>query len=92
MASLLTIEIAIHYCRTPTQAGDYGVSEGREAAPAVKEARERLEKAGLLRFIARPPEHPRNYEATDGCHVWLKALCAVPFPVQQWVIPTKEHR
>lgn len=74
----LGIEILMHY---QTRASDY--RDGDFSAPAVREAMDYFVSAGLLREVMST----HRYEATEGCRVFVEALCRVPVPVQKWVIP-----
>lgn len=83
----LVISIGLHYhCR----AGDYGKGTGDENwhAPAVREALAYFVQEGLL--AASPQGCEAEYYATPALRVWVDALCAVPFPVQKWVIPKSD--
>lgn len=87
MASPLEISIAIHYhCRVD----DYGRHNGDNNfhAPAVMEAIGRFQEAGLLTLTDGIP----SYRATPGLAVWVDAICSVPMPIQQWVIPKCDAR
>lgn len=87
MASPLMIDIAIWYhCRV----GDYGKGNGDNNfdAPAVRDLLRDFVLGGLL---AKSPERSeQEYYATEALHVYVRALCNVPWPVQMWVIPTTE--
>lgn len=74
----LQIEILLHYHCCP---GDY--RDGDFAAPAVREAIDGFRDAGLLKDSGQG----RIYEPTDGVRAYVDALCAVPLPVLQWVVP-----
>lgn len=76
----LEIMIALHYWTTP---GPYSPECPEHAnSPAVREACARMIKAGLLQF-----GETEQYTATESTRVFVQALCAVPWPVQEWVIP-----
>lgn len=75
----LIINILLHY---HTAGGDY--RDGDLSAPAVAEAMQWLVDAGLLRLEGT---FGRRYVPTDALPVYVEALCAVPFPVQKWVMP-----
>jgi hypothetical protein len=75
----LQIEILMHYaCR----ACDY--RDGDFSAPSVREAIDSFRDQGLLRDSGMQ----RMYEPAEGVQIYIKALCAIPAPVMQWVIPT----
>lgn len=76
----LDIEIGMHYC----------VSGGRFAragAPEAQRTEACMADAGLLRWN----DKQQCFEATDGLHMWLQALCHVPFPEQRWVMPEVDN-
>lgn len=74
----LQIEILMHYhCR----ANDY--RDGDFSASAVREAIDGFRGAGLLKDSGRG----RIYEPSDGVSLYVEAICSVPLPVQQWVMP-----
>jgi hypothetical protein len=75
----LYIEIALHYCCT---VGEFP----RIEAPACRDAVNALIDRGLLRWN----DEARGHEATDGLRLWLECLCAVPFPIQAWHVPSKQ--
>jgi hypothetical protein len=85
--SPLMISIALWYfCRCD----DYGKGNGDNNfdAPAVKEVFQEFVTAGLL---ARSPERSsQEYYGTEALKVYVAALSAVPWPVQQWVIPAAD--
>lgn len=91
MASPLEIRIGIHYWTT---VGDYGEDCQQHAnSPAVRSYIRDMLAAGLLAEGSRDPErYPSKYQAGPGLGVWIEAICAVPFPIQQWVIPATEPR
>jgi hypothetical protein len=35
-------------------------------------------------------ERGADYTGTEALTVWVDALCAVPWPVKKWVVPTCE--
>jgi hypothetical protein len=78
----LHILIAIHYYTSP---GNYAEGTPHCRSSATREYTQHLIDAGLLR--PTPGNERGDYEATDACKVWIDALCAVPFPVRQWVVP-----
>lgn len=86
MASPLEIDIALwYYCRP----GDWRPHNGdnNEDAPAVKEVFCKFVELGLLR--RNNCGVFSNYVGTKALHVYVEALCNVPWPVQQWVIPER---
>jgi hypothetical protein len=87
MATPLMISIGLWYHCRP---GDYGKGSGDNNwnAPAVKEAIQDFVAGGLL---AKSPDGcEAEYYPTDALRVWVSALCGVPWPVQEWVIPKQE--
>lgn len=86
MASPLEILIGIHYW---TAVGDYSPEDPAHAnSPGVRSCVKAMLGAGLLANGCRDPEkYPSQYQAGPGLGVWIEALCVVPFPVQQWIIP-----
>lgn len=84
MASPLEITMALHYCTTPEP---YALRHPEHRSSlAVAEIHRRWLENGFLVVSTRPGV---EYDATEGLHVWKAALCCVPKPVRQWVIPTK---
>jgi hypothetical protein len=79
MTTPLYIEIGLHYY---TRADEFEHLD----APACVEAIGEFVEAGLLKPT---PDGRRKYEPTDGMRAWARALCAVPFPHQQWIVPTE---
>jgi hypothetical protein len=79
--SPLKIEILLHYyCLS----GDYDIE--RLGAPAQSSAVAEFIELGLLRHSERPGQ---KYEGVSGAlKPYVEALCAVPLPQQQWVIPS----
>ena len=83
MATPLEIEIGLHYwCSADGDVFD----EIRRDAPAVREALNDMEAAGLIQRTVIGSQKSALYERTDALGVWVKALSAIPWPVQQWVI------
>ena len=77
--TLLEIEVLTHYYCTP---GDFP----RMDAPAVKEAINKFVNLRLL--YACPDGEKQLYKANyDALEPYINALCGIPLPVQQWVIP-----
>lgn len=73
--SPLHIEIGIFYhCMS---SGDFN----RMDDPAVKDALSSMTDAGLLVYT---PDGGRKYHSTEGLKIWVKRLCGVPFPQQEW--------
>lgn len=71
------IEILLHYwC--------YPVPHPRADAPAVQESIQRFIDAGIF---VRCDHAASGINGTEACRVLVEALCAVPFPVQRWVMP-----
>lgn len=83
MVTPLHIQIAMHYHCHPGQYEMVTTNETR------RQYAEDLVRAGLLRKEGCLTSGPIvGYAATDGLRVWIEAICSVPFPVQQWVIPS----
>jgi hypothetical protein len=85
MASPLEIGIALHYWTTPTEY-DGGASE-HFYSPATQEILSDFVSRGFLLHLDKPNEYGGMYRATEALGIWVDALCNIPFPVQQWVIP-----
>ena len=86
MASPLEIGIALHYWTTPTE---YDDGEGEHFwSPAVQDILSRFVSSGYLIHLDKPNEYGGTYKATDALHIYVDAICAVPFPVQTWIIPS----
>lgn len=85
MVTPLHIEIAMHYhCRT----GQYEMVTTNETR---RQYADDLVDAGMLKRVPGPgPQATVEYASTPGLAVWIKAICSVPFPVQQWVIPARD--
>ena len=85
MASPLEIKIGLHYW---TVATEYSwEDEMHRNSPATRNILGWFVRDGLLEKLPVPTEYGATYKATEALGVWVEALCAVPFPVQQWVIP-----
>ena len=88
MASPLEIKIALHYWTNSTE--DYAADDERHrTSPAVVSAVDSMVKAGLLEY---PRKVPGKVEVGPALETYVAALMAVPFPVQQWVIPERDKR
>jgi len=74
MSSSNDIEVMIHYFCTMSP-------HPRLDAPVVADAVRRLVAAGLLE------EDTGSYQPTEGGHMYMDALRAVPWPVRGWVVP-----
>ncbi len=77
------IEVMLHYYTSP-------VGHPRIHASAVRDAVERFVNAGLLVHKNDTPTTVNDlnaYEVTKGGRMYVEALCAVPIPTQQWVMP-----
>jgi hypothetical protein len=80
--SPLEIQIGLHYWTKP---GVYAADDERHSgSSAVREIKKSMIAAGLL-----APGDPDDVKATDALGVWVEAICAVPWPVKIWVIPTE---
>lgn len=83
MATPLEIKICLHYY---AMVDEYEGGAGSHwYSPAVQEALRRLHQDGLLSFS--PSGEPRLYDRGPALECYVTALCSVPFPAQQWVIP-----
>jgi hypothetical protein len=82
--SPLEIEILLHYYCLPT---DY--RDGDFSAPAVKNAIERFrDELNLLEPTqSMDVYHDPHYRITERGRVFVEALCNMPLPVKQWVMP-----
>lgn len=80
MPSPLAISIALHYhcCTTDFRDGDF-------SALIMPGLLAEFVAADLL--IVNQPGSTRRYGATAGLTKWVEALCDVPWPERQWVIP-----
>ena len=87
MSTPLEISIALHYWTRP---GDYGAGapDFNIDAPAVIEQRQQMVNAGLLVQVNAPG---RRYDAGPALECYVTALCNLPWPVQQWVMPVNIH-
>lgn len=84
MASPLEITMALHYYTIPEP---YALRHpDHRYSSAVAEIHRRWVAKGFLVPSVQPG---LEFDATEALHVWSCALCNVPQPVQQWVIPTK---
>lgn len=89
MTSPLEIKIALHYYCHP---GDYDGGEGPHfESSAVRRMHIEFVERGLLRRVdGEPAEGEAHWTAAPALEVYVDALCAVPWPVQEWVIPKVE--
>lgn len=76
------LSILIHYHVSPTDFRD-----GDFQAPALREVIDNFAKSGFLRLSMNDETASSIYRATEKTNVFVEALCAVPEPVQQWIIP-----
>lgn len=82
MVTPLHVNIALHYHTSVDQWPDLRI-------PIHERYANDLVNYGLLE---KDPSHvgpfcASIYRKTPALAVWIEALCSVPFPVQQWVIP-----
>jgi hypothetical protein len=83
MSSPLEIKIAMHYWAL---VGDYEDGKGEHwNSPAVQSILGSFVHDGLLKRAGN--EVMEKYQRTDALGVWVDAICAVPKPVQMWIIP-----
>jgi hypothetical protein len=80
----LQIEIALYYF---SRADDY--RDGDFRAPAVREEIDWFVAKGLLEAAPEHDAYSRKYVATEGLRLYVETLCAIPLPVQQWIIPDR---
>ena len=81
----LQISILLHYhcC-----AGDF--RDGNFNAPVVREVVDGFRESGFLRLTTDDDKRSSIYLATDKTAAYVNALCDVPAPVQQWVVPSTD--
>lgn len=88
MATPLEIQIALWYYTT--RQGDYSPDDiFHRNSSACKFIYNKFVKKQLL-YINNEPIVNHNeptYKAGPALECYINALCAIPFPVQQWVIP-----
>lgn len=83
--SPLEIKIALHYYAHPY---DYENGEGNHwDAPATRAAIKALLEHKLLSIRPMSSDEGWVYTRGPALNVYVEALCAVPWPVQTWVIP-----
>lgn len=78
----LEISILIHYHCSPTDFRD-----GDFSAPAVRQAINEFKQTGFIKAAEPSDNVAAAYIGTDKCGVYVQALCAVPEPIQKWVVP-----
>lgn len=79
----IEIDILLHYYVSPEEYrnGDIG-------APAVLDALKKFVSRGLIVKRTVPNEYGALYEGNSAAlKVYVETLCAVPLPVQKWVMP-----
>jgi hypothetical protein len=79
--SPLEIAIALHYYWSPAP------YNGPVDDCLFSATIDKLLRAGLLRELDEPNQDGSRYERTEGLICYCEALCAMPFPVQRWVMP-----
>lgn len=78
----LQIRMVLHYYAIGEP---YGVREPEHAcSPAVYQQRGALVELGLLK---EDGEWPAGYRTTERGNAYVEALCAMPLPIQKWVMP-----
>lgn len=88
MTSPLKIQIALWYwCRTDDYSSD---DIHHRFSPACKEIYNQFLKEELL-VEAKEGVNGPTYKAGPALECYVDALCAIPFPVQQWVIPDAQR-
>jgi hypothetical protein len=75
-----SIEIVLHYYYSPEE-------HRGSHAPIWGGTIQFLLDEGLLAKRAELSEYGASYEATEKGRAYVEALCAMPFPVQKWVMP-----
>lgn len=85
----LELLIAVHYYYSNGEKY-VGYNTEHDNSEAVRLIKARMVEAGLLCEVSHPGP-TADYERTDALVVWIEAMCSVPFPIQKWVIPEKEH-
>lgn len=82
--SPLSISIALHYWTSP---GDYSPDNAAHAgSPAVRDCLKAMLGAQLLEM---PGRDGAKYGSGPALQAYVEALCAIPWPVQQWVVPAE---
>ena len=89
MASPLEIQMALHFWTRPTKYAEHE-PEHRNSRAVQAILVDFVRRGLLLQTLTN--HHGEIYEATEALGVWTEALCAVPFPVQKWVIPSSVGR
>lgn len=86
----LELDIALWYA-IRSRGGDFGDKNGDNNfnAPGVQGALKRFVEAGLLKAHEPNADLPQRYIATEGMHAFIQAICAVPWPVRSWTIPSQ---
>lgn len=85
--SPLQIEIALHYFSRGDDYRTVSQSPNAYTPPAIVDVLALFVDSGLLRTDKRSGDFERKYHPTEALRVYVNAVCAVPLPVQQWVIP-----
>lgn len=83
----LELIMALHYC---TVARPYSVDEpGHRYSQCVREIQRDWLARGYLELADPAPVEPTDpdFRATEALRVWVHALCCVPKPVQEWIVP-----
>lgn len=76
------IEVILHFYCCPAP-------HPRIDAPAVESSIRQFIAAGLLEAN---PKSNSGYTVTDGGKMLIDAICDIPFPVRQWVMPSPAQR
>lgn len=84
MNTPLGIEILLHYHCT-------GGTDFPHPSPAASDCIAEYVAAGILERIPTPStaESPNYRAVRDATTVYVEALCAVPLPVQRWIVLEK---
>lgn len=90
MTTPLHLNIALHYHACISRYAEHDPPHANSIA--TRKYKQDLIDAGLLkdRTDPEPDRYTRDLLPTDALEIYVRALCAVPFPVQRWVIPSIE--
>lgn len=81
------LKLSMLICYATTRS-DY--RNGDFSAPAVREAIEYFKEKGFLRLTEPGDSWQTIYTGTEKAEVFVNALCAVPEPIQQWIVPATQ--
>jgi hypothetical protein len=86
MSSPLEIELLLHYWCSATDHPHVAKNLGL----AWREAADRFVERGLLRRADIATEGRLYTGVSEALEPYVNALTAVPFPVQQWILPLQD--